>query len=333
MDRDDEERSDTDGVTIAQLLARIQELERRKSSRERILSRVLRKETLTAGLIVASTLALTGNTYASVVNNNVITACYPTHSHGVPALHISTDGDCPGGMTALSWNQIGPTGPAGPRGATGATGPTGPMGATGATGPTGPMGATGATGPVGATGATGATGPTGPVGATGATGQKGATGATGPQGATGPTGPTGQTGATGPIGPTGATGATGPIGPKGPTGPAGPTFVADALVSNVGSILVQALSPGATLTVTHVKQGVYELHASGLGTGAVLPQLTAVGASYIVDYAGGSADVGTLDTFVYTSDGQDHNWGVLLVGVGASSSSVHASTVKLPIHG
>ena len=289
MHRDDESRPGSEEVTVVQLLARIEELERRKRSRDRILAKVLRKPPLAAGLAVASSLALTGNTYASVVNNNVITACYPAHGNGVPALHLSTGGSCPPGMTALSWNQVGPTGPMGP------TGPTGPAGPTGATGPTGPVGATGATGP---------TGPTGPMGATGATG---------------PTGPTG------PIGPTG---------PKGATGPAGPQFVADALVLGNGTIAIVSTSPGVTISVSHVKTGEYELKASGLGTGAVLPQLTPNGANVILQYGGGATGGGTLDTFVFTSDGQDHDWGVLLVGTdppasASASTSTSNSTVKI----
>lgn len=40
----------------------------------------------------------------------------------------------------IQWNQTGPQGPAGPKGATGPAGPTGPKGATGAKGPAGPQG-------------------------------------------------------------------------------------------------------------------------------------------------------------------------------------------------
>jgi hypothetical protein len=50
---------------------------------------------------------------------------------------------------------VGPQGPAGPKGDTGATGPAGLKGDTGATGPQGPKGDTGATGPQGPTGAQG----------------------------------------------------------------------------------------------------------------------------------------------------------------------------------
>ena len=78
---------------------------------------------------------------------------------------------------------LGPTGPTGPMGISGATGPTG------ASGVTGPTGASGITGPTGPTGATGVTGPTGPTGTTGVTGPTGETGPTGIMGPTGPTGP------------------------------------------------------------------------------------------------------------------------------------------------
>ena len=59
---------------------------------------------------------------------------------------------------------LGPTGPTGPMGISGATGPTGATGASGVTGPTGPTGASGVTGPTGETGPTGIMGPTGPTG-------------------------------------------------------------------------------------------------------------------------------------------------------------------------
>ena len=55
----------------------------------------------------------------------------------------------------ITWNQVGPQGMTGPRGATG------PNGDPGAQGPAGPTGAVGATGPAGAAGATGAPGPKG----------------------------------------------------------------------------------------------------------------------------------------------------------------------------
>ncbi len=128
---------------------------------------------------------------------------------------------------------VGPTGPQGATGPTGAsvTGPTGA--ASTVPGPTGPQGDS-ITGPTGA--ASTVPGPTGPQGATGPTGASitGPTGAastipgpTGPQGNTGPTGAQGPTGDAstipGPTGSTGPTGAsvTGPTGATGPTGPAG----------------------------------------------------------------------------------------------------------------
>jgi hypothetical protein len=59
----------------------------------------------------------------------------------------------------------GPTGPAGPTGATGPTGPKGPAGATGRTGSKGPAGLKGSAGPRGPAGPTGKAGARGPAGA------------------------------------------------------------------------------------------------------------------------------------------------------------------------
>ena len=62
---------------------------------------------------------------------------------------------CRNNERLLAWNIVGPQGPmgsAGPTGATGPQGPAGPAGAQGPTGPQGPMGATGATGPQGPAG-------------------------------------------------------------------------------------------------------------------------------------------------------------------------------------
>lgn len=87
-------------------------------------------------------------------------------------------------------------------------GPQGPQG------DTGPTGATGPAGPQGDPGPTGATGPQGPQGDPGATGPQGPQGDPGPTGATGPQGSQGDTGATGPQGPQGDPGvvaATSPI--------------------------------------------------------------------------------------------------------------------------
>ena len=57
--------------------------------------------------------------------------------------------------------QVGPQGPAGPKGDTGETGPKGPKGDTGAQGTKGDKGDTGAQGPAGADGKNGAQGPAG----------------------------------------------------------------------------------------------------------------------------------------------------------------------------
>jgi collagen type I alpha len=173
----------------------------------------------------------------------------------------------------------------------GATGPAGPKGDTGATGATGPAGPKGDTG---ATWATGATGPGGPQGLIGInflgpwaaspqqyhaatndvvtfggstwiaildnTGSqpgdttvnppvwqilavKGADGAVGAQGPAGPQGLTGPAGAQGLTGPAGAQGPAGPVGPQGPTGPTGPQGPAGANGSNGTVSVYQTPTP------------------------------------------------------------------------------------------
>lgn len=63
--------------------------------------------------------------------------------------------------SVISWNSVGPQGPAGPQGAQGPVGASGPQGPSGAQGPQGPVGAEG---PAGSTGPQGPPGPAGPAG-------------------------------------------------------------------------------------------------------------------------------------------------------------------------
>lgn len=85
----------------------------------------------------------------------------------------------------ITLGAVGPQGPAGPKGETGAQGPQGLKGDTGAQGPQGLKGDTGAQGPQGLKGDTGAQGPQGLKGETGATGPQGPAGGQGPQGPAG----------------------------------------------------------------------------------------------------------------------------------------------------
>jgi len=164
---------------------------------------------------------------AAAASTAVIQSCLD--KQGTP--HIVADGaTCSRGETPLSWNQVGPQGPAGATGPQGDPGPAGPTGATGPMGPVGPAGPKGDAGPQGPKGDVGAQGPQGPAGATGPQGPAGPAGPAGPQGPAGPMGPPGvqgplgmegPAGQIGPEGPPGATGAAGPAGPKGDPGPKG----------------------------------------------------------------------------------------------------------------
>jgi len=199
----------------------------------------------TVALVAGSTTA-----YAAIAGpvdgSGVIHGCYTNKAlNGSHALVLQDTGTtCPGGTTAISWNQQGAAGPAG------AAGPQGPPGPAGAVGPEGPKGDTGAQGPAGDTGQAGPAGPTGAPGSPGPAGANGntilnGTGAPtssvgndgdfyldtaadvlyGPKaGGTWPANGTslvGNPGTTGPAGPAGLQGPAGPQGLAGPQGPAG----------------------------------------------------------------------------------------------------------------
>lgn len=131
-------------------------------------------------------------------------------------LRVVASGDqCRTNETAITWNERGPQGPAGPAGERGPAGPAGDQGPAGPAGEQGPAGAPGAKGGTGDPGQAGPAGDRGPGGPQGEQGERGDTGAAGPQGQRGPAGPAGD------RGPAGPQGAMGPQGPAGPTGPAG----------------------------------------------------------------------------------------------------------------
>ena len=128
----------------------------------------IRKALAVAGISAVATVG-GGTAYAamssSVVDaNGIIHGCVSNRDiRGTHKLLVhDTTTNCPRGTTELDWNQKGATGPAGPKGDTGAAGATGPAGPQGDTGTTGPTGPAGPQGPPGAKGATGATGPAGP---------------------------------------------------------------------------------------------------------------------------------------------------------------------------
>lgn len=113
--------------------------------------------------------------------------------------------ECRQDEVLISWNQVGPVGPAG---AAGAVGPRGPAGQVGPAGPQGGVGPAGAPGPAGADGAAGPQGPAGIDGLAGAMGPQGIPGADGPVGPMGPVGPQGPEGPAGPAGLAGTADAT-----------------------------------------------------------------------------------------------------------------------------
>ena len=77
---------------------------------------------------LALTVALGGVAYSAIPDPmGVIHGCY-TNNPGRTLRIIDSTESCPGGETALNWNQQGPAGPAGATGPAGAQGPEGPPG-------------------------------------------------------------------------------------------------------------------------------------------------------------------------------------------------------------
>src|SRR5690348_6119906 len=96
-----------------------------------------RRHVLLAVAVGAATFGMATAVQAGIPDSSgLIHACYNTslaHGNPVGALRVvdtsKPGGTCAAWEAALSWNQVGPTGP---RGATGARGPTGVRGPTGA---------------------------------------------------------------------------------------------------------------------------------------------------------------------------------------------------------
>jgi hypothetical protein len=205
-------------------------------------------------LLAAGTSAGAAITGGPVDNSGVIHGCWTNAAiNGTHVVVLQDTGTtCPKGTTAITWNQQGPAGAAGPAGPAGAAGPVGPAGLAGPKGDTGAQGPAGATGPVG---------PAGPAGTDGNTVLNG-TGA--PQGNLGKDGDfyldttadvlygpkangawpvngvslAGIPGAAGPAGPAGPQGPVGPLGLTGPQGPAG---------ANGNTVLNGAGAPGSSV--------------------------------------------------------------------------------------
>lgn len=221
-----------------------------------------------AGLVLLAGGTTAGAAIAAgpVDGSGVIHGCWTNTAINGSHVFVLQDAGttCPKGTTAISWNQQGPAGPAGPVGPAGAIGPQGPAGAPG---PQGPKGDTGAQGPAGPAGATG---PAGPAGADGSTVLNG-TGA--PADSVGNNGdfyidtaadvlygpkangtwPAAGASLAGPAGPKGD---TGPAGPQGPPGPPGPSLSAitdlnglacAAFGGRAGTIAVGATASDGTL--------------------------------------------------------------------------------------
>jgi hypothetical protein len=139
-------------AALSQALAAAQATSRRRASRFGRLG---------VGSIAAICLALLMGTAALAAipgAGGVITGCYSKKDGKLRVIDAQAGKKCAKGEVALSWNQAGPQGLAGP------AGPQGPAGPSGTPGRQGPQGLPGVPGPPGLAGAKGDTGAPGPKG-------------------------------------------------------------------------------------------------------------------------------------------------------------------------
>jgi Collagen triple helix repeat (20 copies) len=108
-------------------------------------------------LVAGGTAAIAAIASGPVDSSGVIHGCWTNAAVNGTHVFVLQDAGttCPKGTTAITWNQQGPTGPAGAAGPEGPPGPAGNDGAQGPAGPAGPTGPQGATGPQGPSGTSG----------------------------------------------------------------------------------------------------------------------------------------------------------------------------------
>jgi type VI protein secretion system component Hcp len=129
------------------------------------MNKFVKRGALSVAILMGGSVAFAAD---STPAGGVIHACYSLLGGSVRI--VSAGSSCNLLETSISWNQVGPQGPAGPAGVagpTGAAGATGAQGASGVQGPAGVQGAMGLQGPQGVPGAPGPAGPPGPPGPAG----------------------------------------------------------------------------------------------------------------------------------------------------------------------
>jgi len=156
--------------------------------------RARRARRLGTSSLIALILALLLGTVALAAipgAGGVITGCYTPKLGVLHVIDVQAGQQCLRSEQQLTWNQTGPQGLPGPKGAAGVAGAQGLPGVAGAQGLPGVIGPQGL---IGSKGDKGDTGPAGPQGLPGAAGAPGLPGNPGPQGAAGPAGAPGISG-------------------------------------------------------------------------------------------------------------------------------------------
>jgi hypothetical protein len=106
-----------------------------------------------------------------------------------------------------------------------------------------------------------------------------------------------------------------------------------AVVNANGTFLLQSVPDGASLTVSKVGPGAYQVSINGLGTLCPVPVANAFANTYMF-LNGGSCGGGSLTTTISTGDGVDHPFALQAVGVTpAVTARAAASDSDLPLPG
>ena len=112
---------------------------------------------------------------------------------------------------------------------------------------------------------------------------------------------------------------------QGPQGPAGPQTMINAVVNHDGSLAAAGIPAGATLTVTRVAPGSFQVVVTGLGTSCPLPMAMAYGTNANMSMGGGSCFGGELSINIFNSAGTESGFVLLVTALGPAPANTRAA--------
>ena len=107
---------------------------------------------------------------------------------------------------------------------------------------------------------------------------------------------------------------------QGPQGPAGPQTMINAVVNHDGSLAAAGVPAGATLTVTRIAPGSFDVLVNGLGTSCPLPMAMAYGTNAVMSMGGGYCNGGVLSINIFNSSGTESGFVLLVTALGPATA-------------